>query len=469
MIPGRAGLSSFDAALNQAGQATATLTAELQAMNQRVMDLRAEAAGAYRELATLKLRDAGGASAVAELDAAADAVGRLVAARATTLAEAEARLAAAQAEAAASARARDAAAAALDQLEDAAEAAGAAARTRLSDDPAWRQAQAAAEAAGAVALRAEQKQALAAGDRAEKGRPYEADPLFMYLWQRGFGTQAYRAGPISRLLDGWVAKVARYEPARRNFALLTSLPDRLAGHAAHTRALAAEAEAARTTIEQRAAEAAGGPEAAALSRARADFTAAEDKAEAAQEALHEAQARLARMASGQDEDAQAATDQVEAALRREDLASLRAAAARTPSPEDDALVLRIERLESERWRLSQEMTARRQALDQARAQAQQAEGLRREYRQRGYDTGRLDMGTGAMLGILLGQVLSGGLRRDTFFDRLETSRGADPWRSGGPSPWGGGRAPGGFRTGGQMGGGGSGGGGGGGFKTGGGF
>ena len=35
----------------------------------------------------------------------------------------------------------------------------------------------------------------------EKGKPYEADPLFSYLWQRKFRTTEYRKGGLSRALD----------------------------------------------------------------------------------------------------------------------------------------------------------------------------------------------------------------------------------------------------------------------------
>src|SRR5690606_10141740 len=33
----------------------------------------------------------------------------------------------------------------------------------------------------------------AEADREQKGRPYRDDPLFMYLWERSYGTRNYRA------------------------------------------------------------------------------------------------------------------------------------------------------------------------------------------------------------------------------------------------------------------------------------
>ena len=66
----------------------------------------------------------------------------------------------------------------------------------------------AAEEAERIAQHAEQKASFAARDFEEKGRPYRADPLFAYLWDRGWGTGRYRAFPLVRMIDGWVARLA---------------------------------------------------------------------------------------------------------------------------------------------------------------------------------------------------------------------------------------------------------------------
>ena len=49
-------------------------------------------------------------------------------------------------------------------------------------------------------------------DRDHKGIAYESDPLFLYLWNRGFGTPAYASGGIIRLH-------ALYEANRRRQAV----------------------------------------------------------------------------------------------------------------------------------------------------------------------------------------------------------------------------------------------------------
>ena len=84
--------------------------------------------------------------------------------------------------------------------------------------------------------RAEAKAVQAEADREEKRRPYEADPLFMYLWRRRYGTRDYRASNLVRYFDRKVAHLIGFETARINYAMLMELPDRLREHAERLRA-----------------------------------------------------------------------------------------------------------------------------------------------------------------------------------------------------------------------------------------
>lgn len=78
---------------------------------------------------------------------------------------------------------------------------------------------------------AETKAAQAERDLEEKRKPYEADPLFMYLWRRKYGTPEYRAKGLARYLDRKVARLIEFDGARRNYAVLIELPVRLREHA----------------------------------------------------------------------------------------------------------------------------------------------------------------------------------------------------------------------------------------------
>ena len=79
--------------------------------------------------------------------------------------------------------------------------------TRVSGG--WAEQRAKVDEAAGIAAKAEEKAANAEADRDEKRRPYEADPLFTYLWRRNFGTAEYRAGFLTRYFDRKVARTRR--------------------------------------------------------------------------------------------------------------------------------------------------------------------------------------------------------------------------------------------------------------------
>ncbi len=60
---------------------------------------------------------------------------------------------------------------------------------------------------------------------AEKLPAYENSKLFMYLKDRGFGTEEYSTGNVIRMLDSWVAKIIDYKNARNCYDFLVSMPE----------------------------------------------------------------------------------------------------------------------------------------------------------------------------------------------------------------------------------------------------
>src|SRR5690606_39169825 len=160
----------------------------------------------------------------------------------------------------------------------------------------------AAERSDAVADQAEEKARASDADRVEKGRPYEADPIFAYLWSRGFGTMRYRAWTLTRLLDRWAARVVDYDAQRRNYHLLTEIPARLGEHAKRMREIAERDIEAARAVERRAAETADVPERRRELDAAEQRLAEADRAIEAHEALvDELTEKRVRFASGEDD------------------------------------------------------------------------------------------------------------------------------------------------------------------------
>lgn len=95
-------------------------------------------------------------------------------------------------------------------------------------------------------------------DRQDNIRPYRDDPLFAYLWARGYGTPTYSGrGPIA-WLDGRVASLIGYGRARHDYMVFDALPACWRAHAERTAEAARATAGAAATLQADAIDAAGG-------------------------------------------------------------------------------------------------------------------------------------------------------------------------------------------------------------------
>ena len=432
MVSGSTVLQEIDRRIAEASREASAAQSEADRLAARRDGLRAEEAEALRDLARLRLQEiAEGRGAVVALDAAGARVQESLRRRAEEIEGAQRDVRAARDALAAAEARRDAEAARLRAAEEAEAAALRDAEAKAAEDAEYRRLSQAAEEAERIAQHAEQKSAFAVRDFEEKGKPYRADPLFAYLWDRGYGTARYRAMPLVRMIDDWVARLIEFEPARRSYQLLSELP----GHMkAHARRMRADADAAvRAMVERRRALAGlsgeGRPSAAALE-------AAEDAVEAAQAALAEAEAKRSRLASGDDAESRAAVQALEQALAARTLRTLREEASRTPTREDDAIVARLEIAAAERARTETALAELQVQAEAARQRLRELQGLRSDLRTRGVEQSHWGFASGAAVGLLVGEVLRGALSRDGFWDRMERQRMPGPMKgTSRPGPW----------------------------------
>ncbi|HUQ53522.1 MAG TPA: hypothetical protein VM692_14950, partial [Gammaproteobacteria bacterium] len=148
-------------------------TAELERLRQAEL-------GCLSVLAKMRLREIEGAEVSASLDATGSSVRELLAQREVAQAANEADIARADDRRKELESERAAQHAVVAAAEQALDEARAAAQKALAADEHYRAAMAAAEASDRVADLAEDKAKAAHKDREEKGKPYEADPLFSY-------------------------------------------------------------------------------------------------------------------------------------------------------------------------------------------------------------------------------------------------------------------------------------------------
>lgn len=514
LISGRDALHRLDEAVQASRDAFDASARSADAHRERRARLAQLRADGYHELARLRL-DVLKAGADDRLTAAEARANALLDQHAAFAADLDARLASAAAALQAAETARREGEQAVDAALEAYESKVEAVEASLQTDAGYLALVQAYEEARAVGVRAAQKLELAKTDRIQKGAPYEADPLFAYLWDRKFRTSAYKAEGLTRMLDGWVARVCGYDAAWMNYARLVELPDRLAEHLARMKLEEAEAEAAieRFETEKLSSEGAGALS-DALGVARERLKALDETLAAAEQAHSRLREQQEQAATGRSGPYEEACKVIEEGLRAASFPDLKVLAAQTVSLDDDRIVEALVKLRTEE--LQMEVNGR--AVDalpvRRRGSVEALESVRRRFKSAGLDSPYVSLLGAAFSAALAAygrdndveadkmwraltatvreaprrddHYFGGRKRRDTIglpddLDDLggiagvvigevirEVSRGGMRGRWGGGGPWGGG-GMGGGSSGPRIGGGSRGGGriGGGGFKTGG--
>ena len=412
MITGRQALATVEQAIGRARAEEGRLDAALRSASEEAVRLRTARMDAFKELARLKL-DEGLMGEIDAIEARALALveeGRRNFDRVSTL-RTRAQENAEMAETGRHARAADYEKAVKELHE---------LRSRIEADAvvtaAWAAQSDRIEQLRNVADKADAKAAQAEADRDLKRKPYDADPLFRYLWQRRFGTPDYRSGALTRFIDGWVARLIGYSGARANYALLNDLPSRLREHVSYMRKELQVEEARLKTIEREALVNAGiGP----LEQRATDSKAALD---AAEKTLADARTALAELDSKYkavlDAPYQQAVELLAKADAARDLHVLRAEARRTASPKDEALLRSIEEIETAIGGAEQELGTIRKEMRELASRRSQIEHERDEFRSRGYDNPYGTFGNEQVLGNVLGGILGGILQGSVLRDVL---------------------------------------------------
>jgi chromosome segregation ATPase len=456
-MTGRQAMAEIDRGLETLRKEEERLTRDLSAVTDKIAKAQADETAALSDLAKFKLA-ADGESVGTRLDQASKQAGDLMAAREKAIAELEKERSEKGAALAELQKNLEALRGELEEVEDRIEELTPQVEEKLAGDEAHQQLVEAADAAAATAENAAKKAEQAETDRKEKSVAYQKDMLFMYLWQRHFGTPQYRHGGLTRTLDRWVSNLIGYLEARPSFVLLNEIPARLSKHAERVAEAATEAAKAVAESANRALAEVAGEDLAGRADALATGIATQEEAiEPVEAEVASLDQRAAAFAAGEDDMFKQAIDALSRSIATEDIRALREEAEATPSPEDERFVERLGRARSEIARLQPDADKLRKDVDAVSERRQDLLKVARDFRRRGwehrghsFDFG--DMMTGFMLGRISRGMFWGGISR--------SHRGISHGRGGGFGGFGG------FGGGGFSGGGGFGGGG---FRTGGGF
>jgi hypothetical protein len=296
-------------------------------------------------------------------------------------------------------------------------------RPQLATDPAFAKKLAGAKDLAAIAAESLRKTTQAEADREQKGRPYRDDPLFMYLWNAGFGTKTYRANNLVAWLDGIIANMVGFPEARPNFAMLNEIPLRLREHAERQEQNAKAGGDELTALENDAIDAAGGKEArAAMEKVTADIARLDENVVQLQDQRDEALKVQRELAQGSDPAFAAAIAGLAQALGREDLQTLLAEARATKTGQDDTIVAQIDDVRRRVKEEDEETLDHKQRLKTLAARRRELEDIQYEFKKQGFDNPRSSFGKDDLVGDMLNDFLRGGISAANYWDQWRRSQ-----------------------------------------------
>ncbi len=435
---GRETLAHIEQAIEDLRAKERAVQADLEAGTENRSTLIEQRLAAYRELAEVRTRHAISDGVIDEADRLSTRVANLLIARQKTVAELKGRLAKSDDNRATLIRARQALADRIEKLEVVLDKLALDARAQLSSDADYRRDLKAAEAATAVHAKAAEKADRSEQDRAVKGQAYEADPLFMYLWRRQYGTGAYRPSGllsrVSRWLDGLVAQHIGYHDARANYAVLNEIPVRLKAHVA---ALVTDLEDKRGRVEAREAEKireiAGADVPRQLREARAAETQNQAAVEEVAAELSDLSEQLNKYAEGQDAAFAKAVAMSAEFLGQERTTRLMQLARATASPSDDEIAARIARFDRQIATAAQTIDAKTQELEALFEKRDELVRIAADFRRAHYDDPASVFRGNDVGSILLEELIRGAINGADYWSRTRRRqswrrRPADPYR-----------------------------------------
>lgn len=434
-LSGPQALKSLDGAVRDVRQEEDAIAKRLARGAERVAKLRETETELFRQLADVRLTADVRTELSGRLIQAEERAHEMLAQHTLDLAAAQKALEALDTEVADKARKRRKVLEDIDDIQIELKALADGIAQAIAKDPVYVAKREEAEELDRVASQSMTKTEVAETDKQQKGRPYREDPLFMYLWEAGYGTKAYRANNLVRWIDGMIARMVRYHDARPNFAMLNEIPLRLREHAERQMAKAAMAEEELDALEQDAIDAAGGkPVRQKLSRAQAKLSQIDEEMSALEDERDDQTKALQHLAEGRDPAFEEAGRILAQSLGQQDIGALLDSARTTHTPEDDIIVAKID---DTRARISDEngeTAEHRERLKTLSQRRRELEDIEWEFKKARFDDPRSVFREDDLAGDLLGEFLRGAITAGSYWGQWQKSQSWQP----GTSDWGGG-------------------------------
>ena len=451
MYSGKDVLVTINSTLAQINQQLGSSEKEVEQLNDEQINLEKSETEQFRKLAGLRLNLLASGDIIERLDVSERRAEELLKARLQIRQDLKQQIALLDQERSKLEQQRDGQAQQVDKATEVLDQREAETQKKLSTDSKYQQQLQQSQNAVRIAAHAEEKTELSNHDKSVKGKPYEQDAFFMYLWKRKYGTADYHANSFIRYLDKKIAYLCQYDKARANYKMLTELPVRLLEHAEIKRQVADDAFQALKEIEQEAAAAAG------VSELSSNLDNKEQALQMAEQALeiHDAkvltlQHREAAFISGDDQEFQDIIKLLVSSFQEDDLTALYLDAAQTPLPDDDLIVRELQNIKKSQQDLVAAQIQQRELIKEQQQRQMGLNSVQRLFKQSHYDAITSVFSDGNKVNLLLKQYLNGILDSNYLWNQLQGMQKnqavySDPFFGSGQFPdgvWKGGRSTG---------------------------
>ena len=280
-----------------------------------------------------------------------------------------------------------------------------------------------ARATDSIMQQANQKAEQAKLDFSAKAKPYQSDSLFMYLWQRGYGTTEFNGGLFSRAIDAWVARLIKFEPARLNYWNLTEIPKRLSEHASSISEVADQQHMAVQQMEINKLQDAGietleNQE----SKLRSELDQRDDILEELENSLNTKLQKRTRFSAGEDDYIQRCITRLASVLQHKDVQAIHSYALATVSPTDDQLVIELQDIENYLQDLQGDLSHTRLLHDKKTNKLKELEKVRRKFKNSRYDDVRSGFGNKSILTSVLSEFLRGAVSGNDLWRTIKRNQ-----------------------------------------------
>ncbi len=298
-----------------------------------------------------------------------------------------------------------------------------------------------------IAEEAEKKALEAEQRRYEKGKPYEEDALFSYLWRVKYGTSEYQGSRLVKMLDSWVASLISYEKYRVNYWTLLEIPKRLRLHADEEKEAYMHKLGLLSQIEHTYAKR------VELSKLQAKEKEQQEAVDAVDDEIVETEEKLKFLIEQRQsylEDKDSAADQIisqiNQILLKMQLSELERVAHETAEKEDDNLVWKLKELKASATKIQNTIKMYRKLYDSKITQMHEVEVLRDKFKKSRYDDIRSGFENDRVIKEMLGGLLGGLVHSSVLWDTLQQNQrhmdtgawpdfGSGGFSGGNGSPW----------------------------------